>query len=246
MGKLASGQTTRSNAMQVRDIMTRKVVSASPETPVLELAGLLVDHGISAVPVTIGERVVGMVSEADLLHRHELGTQRDPAALHWWQRLLAGDGSPGSYVEAYATKVEDIMTTPVVSVTENLPVRDLAALLESHNIRRAPVLRAGSMVGIVSRADFVRALVAQGRVRDGERSRSDESIRRALVARLEAQRWWHAQTCELTVSDGIVHLAGLVDSAEQKAATRVAAENVPGVRGIEDVRTYAIPAGGYL
>jgi CBS domain-containing protein len=232
--------------MQVRAIMSRNVVVAAPDTSVLDVASLMVHHRISAVPVADGDSVVGMVSEADLLHRHELGTQRDPAALPWWRRILSGDDAAEFYVEAHATKVRDVMSTPVVSVAESMAVSDLAAVLESNAIRRAPVLRDGRLVGIVSRADFVRALVARARVARGGRARSDESIRRALLAELESQGWWRSRRCEVTVSDGIVHIDGPLESVQDQVAARVAAENIPGVRGIEDTRSVSIPPGGYL
>ena len=233
--------------MQVRDIMTRNVITVSPDTSVLDVASLLVHHHISGVPVAAGDSVVGMISEADLLHRRELGTQRDPTDLSWWRRILAGEeDSADAYVQAHATKVRDVMSRPVISVAENTAAGDLATRLEANGIRRAPVLRAGRLVGIVSRADFVRALLARARVKHGERARSDESIRRALLAELESQGWWRPRLCDVTVSDGIVHIAGPLESAQSKAATRVAAENIPGVRGVEDSRSPSIPAGGYL
>ena len=232
--------------MQVRDIMTRNVITAAPDTSVLDVAALLVHHHVSALPVADGDSLVGMVSEADLLHRDELGTQRDPATLSWWRRILAGDDAAEAYVQAHATKVRDVMSTPVISVTESTKLGDLAALLESNGIRRAPVLRADRIVGIVSRADFIRALVARARVKHGEHARSDESIQRALLAELESQGWWRPRRCDVTVSDGVVHIAGPLESEQAKVATRVAAENIPGVRGVEDTRVLSIPPGGYL
>jgi len=232
--------------MQVRDIMTRNVIRAAPDASVLDVAALLVHHHISAVPVVDGDSLVGMVSEADLLHRDELGTQRDPATLPWWRRILAGDDAAEAYVQAHATKVRDLMSTPVISVTESTKLGDLAELLESNGIRRAPVLRAGRMVGIVSRGDFVRALLAQARVKHGEHARSDASIQRALLAELESQGWWRPRRCDVTVSDGVVHIAGPLESEQDRVATRVAAENIPGVRSVEDTRVLSIPSGGYL
>jgi CBS domain-containing protein len=231
--------------MRVRDIMTRRVISAAPDTSVLDAAALLVDNGISGVPVVDRDAVVGMVSEADLLHRHELGSARDAASLPWWRRLFAGEDEAAIYVEAHATKVGDIMSRPVVSVVESMPVGELAALLEAHNIRRAPVLDSGSMVGIVSRADFVRALVNRARVRPTG-PRSDETIRRELLTALTAQGWWRPALCDVTVADGVVHVTGVIGSMQEKVATRVVAENIAGVRGVEDDRSLEIPAGGYL
>jgi CBS domain-containing protein len=233
--------------MKVRDIMTRTVISAAPDTSVMDVAALLVEHRISAVPVISEGAVVGIVSEADLLHRYEIGTERDPAARPWWKRLFGGEDAPMSYVESHAMKTRDIMTPRVVSVAQDMPVGDLAALFESQRIRRAPVVQDGAVVGIVSRADFVRALLARSRSsRHEERAETDESIRRALLAELEAQPWWHPGRSDVSVVGGVVHIHGQLESAEEKTAARVAAENIPGVRGVEDGRSASVPSGGYM
>ena len=232
--------------MQVSDIMTRTVISAAPDSSVLDLAALLVDNRISAVLVINCGTLVGIVSEADLLHRYEIGTDRDPSARPWWRRLFSSDEAPWNYVESHAMKVRDIMTTPVVSVAEDTSVADLAELFESRHLRRVPVLKSGAVVGIVSRADVVRALVEQAKTRHRERLTGDESIRTALLAELESQSWWQPDRCEVSVVDGIVHFSGLLDSVQEKEAARVAAENIPGVRGVEDSRSVLIAAGGYV
>ncbi len=232
--------------MRVRDIMTRDVVSAAPETSVVDVARLMLDYRVSAIPVLRDDSLVGIVSEADLLHRYELGTQRDAAAQPWWRRLFGGDAAPWSYVEGHAMKVGDIMTTPVVSVEHDASVVDVAALFESRKIRRAPVLRMEAMVGIVSRSDFVHALVALAEIRRDPRPKSDEWIRRALLGELESQRWWHPERSRVTVRDGIVHISGMFGSPQEQVAARVAAENIAGVRGVEDSRSLALAPGGYL
>jgi CBS domain-containing protein len=232
--------------MRVRDIMTRTVVSAAPETSVLDLAKLMLDNRVSAIPVISGGSLAGIVSEADLLHRYELGTQRDATAQPWWRRLFVDEDAPWSYVEAHAMRVRDIMTTSVVSVNDDALIGDVAALFESRNIRRAPVLRAGALVGIVSRADFVRALVARAEIRRDPPPKSDESIRRALVKGLESHRWWRPDQSHVSVHDGIVQISGLFDSPQERVATRVAAENIAGVRGVEDTRSLSVAPGGYL
>jgi len=232
--------------MKVRDIMTRTVVSAAPETNILELATLMLENRVSAIPVISDGSVVGIVSEADLLRRYELGTQRDAVPRPWWRRLFVDEEAPWSYVQAHAMTVKDIMTTPVVSVEDGASVGDVAALFESEHIRRAPVLSAGAMIGIVSRADFVRALVARVETRRDPRPKSDESIRRALLEELESHSWWRPDRSRVDVRDGIVHVSGLFDTPQEQVATRVAAEKIPGVRGVEDTRTLSLAPGGYL
>ena len=232
--------------MYARDIMSTAIVSTTPDASVLDAAALLVDKHISAIPVLSGDRVVGILSEADLLRRYELGTQREAAAVPWWRRVFGGGSEPWNYVEAHAMKVRDVMTPRVVSVAEDTSMEDIAALFESHRIKRAPVLDAnGRMVGIVSRADFVRALVARAKAARDAQPTDDESIRRALLAELTAQPWWHPDRSEVIVSGGVVHYAGSYDSPEEVVAARVAAEGIPGVRAVEDGRSISIPAAGY-
>ena len=232
--------------MKVRDIMTRTVVSAAPETNILELATLMLENRVSAIPVISDGSVVGIVSEADLLRRYELGTQRDAVPRPWWRRLFVDEDAPWSYVQAHAMTVKDIMTTPVVSVEDGASVGDVAALFESEHIRRAPVLSAGAMIGIVSRADFVRALVSRVETRRDPHPKSDESIRRVLLEELESHSWWRPDRSRVDVRDGIVHVSGLFDTPQEQVATRVAAEKLPGVRGVEDTRTLSLAPGGYL
>ena len=104
----------------------------------------------------------------------------------------------------------------------------------------------GTMVGIVSRADYVRALVARAEIRRDHRPKSDESIRRALLEELESHRWWRPDRSQVAVHDGIVQISGLFDSPQEQLATRVAAENITGVRGVEDTRSLSVAPGGYL
>lgn len=231
--------------MRARNIMTRAVVSVTPDASVLEAAALMVDKRTNAIVVTTGDALVGIVSESNLLHRTELGTQRDPAARPWWRRLLDADTAAISYVEAHAMKVRDVMTTHVITVEEDTPVADVAALLEEHKIKQAPVVKAGSVVGIVSRGDFVRALVARARRGHDAQPQSDAAILRALRAELESQPWWHPDRSNVTVSGGVVHFFGQVDSPDEKAPARVAAEYVAGVRAVEDSRALVLPAAGY-
>jgi CBS domain-containing protein len=129
------------------------------------------------------------------------------------------------------------MTPDVVSVTPDTPVAQIATLLEKRGIRRVPVVQGGRIVGIVSRSNLVEALAAKGRLMNTGDS-SDGAIRVRLTAELERQPWWRSNTANVIVTDGVVHYFGMVDSEDprQRQAARVAAENVPGVRAVEDHR----------
>jgi CBS domain-containing protein len=221
--------------MNAVDIMTSKVIAVTPETLVREVAALLCEHRISAVPVVDNGRLVGLVSEADLLHRHEIGTDLDTRTGSWWLRLFSADRSPGNYVKSHARQARDVMTREIVSVAADTPVTEIANLLESRGIKRVPVVRDGRLIGIVSRANLIQALAVERRSRKPARPSDDNTIRERLLAELECQPWWR-NSSNLIVTDGIVHYWGAIDSEVERQAARVAAENVPGVREVVDHR----------
>ncbi|HZV94143.1 MAG TPA: CBS domain-containing protein [Caldimonas sp.] len=226
--------------------MTRDVAWVTPEAPVLDVAELLVARRVSAVPVLDNGELVGIVSEVDLLHRQELGTAWDPFDRPWWVRLFKGEQWPASYVKSHAATVADVMSPPVITVLEEASMVELAKVLERHSIRWVPVLRGRTLVGIVSRSDLIRALVAKGRMARGPGCTNDDAIHTAVLGELEVQPWWRPGQSQVTVSDGVVHFSGLVDSHDEARAARVAAENIPGVKGVQDHRLDGVmPALGY-
>ncbi|HLY56817.1 MAG TPA: CBS domain-containing protein [Stellaceae bacterium] len=149
--------------MQASDIMTRDVVSVGPETGLKEVARLLLERGISAVPVVdpAGE-VIGMVSEGDLIGRDD--AERE-ARRDWWLALLAeGEALHPEFLASFGDgdrTAREVMSAPVVTVTEAAEAREIARLLAAHHVKRVPVLRGGALVGIVSRADLLRAFAGE-------------------------------------------------------------------------------------
>lgn len=146
--------------MQARDVMTTEVAAVSPDTPTRQVARLLLERRISAMPVVDASGApVGMVSEGDLVGRgaSERAERRD-----WWLELLAeGTRLAPSFLEfvkAADRPVREVMATPVVTVSEDTELGAIARLLATHCIKRVPVVRGGRVVGIVSRADLLRAL----------------------------------------------------------------------------------------
>jgi len=225
--------------MRAADVMTATVITVDPDTSVQQLAVLLSDRGISGAPVVDSSgNMIGIVSEGDLLHRAELGTEtRDDRRRSWWLEHYAS-GLAQEYVKSHGRTVKDIMTRDVITVTADANLADVATLLESRRIKRVPVMRDGKIVGIISRANLVRALSATLMAAPSGPSGSDDdrTIRAQLLSELGRQPWagkvW-AQ--DIIVSGGIVHLwFGSNESEERRQAVRVAAENIPGVRGIEE------------
>ena len=146
--------------MQARDVMTSPVLSVTSDVTVQEIARLLLDRHISAVPVVDGEGILlGLVSEGDLIHRADAGTERHPS---WWLGLVSDpEDDARSYLKSHGLRAGDVMTRNVVAVTEDAPIPEIAELLEKHRIKRVPVVRDGCVVGIVSRANLLQALVAR-------------------------------------------------------------------------------------
>lgn len=222
--------------MKAKDIMTSPVITVGPATPVNEIAALLYERRISALPVVERGRLVGIVSEADLLHRHELGTDCVARSGSWWLRLFSADRSIEEYIKSHARKARDVMTREVVSVAPDAAAAEIATLLETRGIKRVPVLEGGRLAGIVSRADLVQALAQVPKAAARVTPPSDAAIRGRLLAELQRQAWWRRGTSTLEVSDGLVSYRGTVESEEERDAARVAAENIAGVRGVEDFR----------
>ena len=223
--------------MNAIDIMSAPVISIAPDTPVHDIAALLLERHISGVPVLDKGRVVGMVNEFELLRRCEIGTDGSAPERSWWARLVERDQGPIDYVRTHAQRARDLMTRQVVAVTEDTPVPKIASIFAARAVRRIVVLRERHLVGIVTRADLVHALALASQDKQVPRTQSDEAIRVRLLAELESQPWWQSSQSSVSVVDGIVHYRGLIESEDARPAARVAAENVPGVRGVADTRT---------
>jgi CBS domain-containing protein len=221
--------------MRAQDIMTAKVITATPATLVRVAAARMSEHRISALPVVENGRLVGVVSEADLLHRYEIGTDCALGGDPWWMRVFSADRSPAEYVKSHAREVRDIMTHDVATVAPDTSLAEIATLLEKRRVKRLPVLKRGRLVGIVSRSDLVRAL-AGAKAASEPRPVTDATTRSLLLAELGRQAWWRADLANVTVEEGIVTYYGVIDFEYQRIAARVAAETVPGVRSVVDRR----------
>lgn len=217
--------------MQAKHVMTSPVITVTVDATVAEIAELLLTRRISGVPVTdAAGRVVGIVSEGDLLHRRESGTERRRP--RWLSLLVSGGSQANEFVKTHGTRAADVMTRPVVSGDTDLA--DIAVLMERERIKRVPVLEDGRAVGIVSRANLLHGLVAVRRNAPAAASGGEDAIRDALMKRLEGESWIDLNQVNVVVKDGVVHLWGVVDSDEQRRALHVAAESVPGVTRIEE------------
>lgn len=222
--------------MNAKDVMTSPVITVTPDTLVSDIAALLLEKRISAVPVLHKDRLAGIVSDADLLRRYEIGTDRTLKGDPWWLRLLGTSRLPGEYVKSHARYARDVMTRGVAAVAPDTSLADIATMLENLRIRRVPVLHEERLVGFVSRSDLVRALAAAKTARQFTDAMSDEEIRGQLVAELRRQAWWRPEYSNVSVDKGVVTYGGYVDLEDERAAARVAAEIIPGVVDVVDAR----------
>ena len=213
--------------MQVRDVMTRKVISIPADTPAMAIARLLADRGISAVPVTDGwGMLLGIVSEADLIRRLASSDAPEPGFL----RALFYDRERAAahYAAVHGATAADIMTRNVVTVTEEVTVEHAASVIEHRRVRRLPVVQDGVLVGILSRADLLRALLVP------PPETSDETIRAAVGSEIARLPWADAPYVFFDVGDAVVTLYGFCHSAAVRKGLEAIAASVPGVKRVED------------
>jgi CBS domain-containing protein len=219
------------HAMKAADIMVPSVISVSSDATVQDVAQVLLKHRISGVPVVDAEgRLVGIVSEGDLMRRPEAGTLRRPS---WWLTLIGSKEEQAfDYIKSHSRKVADVMTQRVVTASPDTPVGDIATLLEKHGIKRVPIVKDGKVVGIVSRANLLQALACLKSVPAA--TTDDESIRAKLNSKLEREQWTKPSLINVIVHEGTVDVWGIVDSQIEKKAVRVLVESTPGVRAVND------------
>jgi CBS domain-containing protein len=212
------------------DVMTSDVVSVEPDTPVRDIAELLYSRRISGVPVVENDQVIGIVSEGDLIgHVAAIGEPRRS----WWLSLFADESlAARDYAKTHGRTARDVMTASVVSVEETATLAEMARLVERHRIKRVPVLRDGKLIGIVTRGNLLQGLATLKA--ELPKSVDDATIREELVAELRNQPWAHLLAEDIVVENGVVHLHGTVRTEDERRGLRIAAENVRGVRSVED------------
>jgi CBS domain-containing protein len=231
--KGSTGEFGGNGGMKAADVMVSPVITVGPECSVQELAEILLEHRISAVPVVSKNGdLVGIVSEGDLIRRTEIDTERPRSRS--LALLIGSQPLAAEFVKSHARRVADLMTRDVIVATPETPLRDIAALLEKNGIKRVPIVSNGKVVGIVSRANLVQALATARKEIKAAAATSDRMIREELLARLRREPWARTSQLNVTVHDGTVELWGTVRSQAEKRAVRLAAELTPGVRTVND------------
>jgi CBS domain-containing protein len=227
--------------MNARDVMTRNIISISPDATVLQAARKMLEHHISGLPVVENGKLVGVLSEGDFLRRQETQTQRRRSR---WLEFLMGPGRMAEeYTRTHGSKVSEVMTTNVQTATEDTSLEDIVRLMEKHHIKRVPVMRAGNLVGIITRANLMHAMVGLARGIKPVKA-SDAAIREQLMKVMQEQTWAPTAMVDVQVHDGVVELWGTILDERQRDALKVAAENIAGVQAVRDNLAWIEPISG--
>ena len=216
--------------MLARDLMSTGLLTFVPDMGLEAAARAMAERGVSGAPVVRKDGLlVGIITEGDLIRR--LADAAAPKS-GWFARMFrAAEEDAARFARVRGRIVKDAMTLDVASVDEDATAEQIAHIMESRGVRRVPVLRDGVLVGVVSRADLLRALIIDET--GTALARSDAEIRRALSAALREQPWFDRQLMFFDVADGVVRLHGFCGSEDIRRALRVLAEGLPGVMRVE-------------
>ncbi|WP_095081033.1 CBS domain-containing protein [Mesorhizobium sophorae] len=217
--------------MQAKAIMTAPVIGIEPTASISDAAGLMLSKKFSGLPVIRSDgTLVGIVSEGDFLRREELGTNRKRS--RWLEFLVSPGRAADEYVQANGRRIEEVMTTDVVTASPGVPLPEIVALMTCHRVKRIPVVDDGKVVGIITRSDILRALLTV--LSAPSAARDDERIRQDIIAELATQTWAGKDMIDVTVDKGVVELSGAIFDERERQAAIVAAENVAGVKAVKD------------
>jgi CBS domain-containing protein len=217
--------------MRAHQIMTRPVITVTPETTIVEAANTMLQKHVSGLPVTDATgKLVGIVSEGDFIRRGEIGTQRRRGR---FLKFILGPGRAATdFVHEHGCKVAEIMTPQPLTITEDTELEEIVELMEKNNVKRLPVMRGDSIVGIVSRANLLQAVASLAR-EIPDPTADDDHIRNRVIDTIEKNDWCPFGL-SVIVRGGIVHLSGVITEERSRKAAVVAAENVTGVTKVHD------------
>jgi CBS domain-containing protein len=219
--------------MNASDVMTAGAITIGPDVNVQSAAKTMLEKGVSALPVVDQNgKLIGIISEGDLIRRTEAGTEEKPS---WWLRLISGnDTLASSFVKAHGIRVADVMSGSVVTASPDTPLAEIAGLLEKNRIKRVPIVKDGKVVGIVSRANLLQALASAKPAFAGSVAVSDPTLRDNILTRLWEQPWAHPSMINVIVTSGVVDLWGTVTSDTERKALRILVAETPGVVSVND------------
>lgn len=230
--------------MKVHDVMTHDVVTIGAAALVSDAMHLMLERKFSGLPVVEADgTLVGIVTEGNFMHRAELGTERQHPT--WLEYLLSPGRLAHEYVDAHARRVAEVMTRDLVTIDDDAPLAEGVRLLEKHHIKRLPVIKQGRLVGVLSRADLLRAYLARASTSQAV-DLSDAAIHNRINDELCRESWSPRQNIAVSVQNGVVELRGVLTDERTRIALRVLVENVPGVKGVLDHLTTIEPHTGFV
>ena len=225
--------------MQARDIMTTSVVTTRPDTSIRELAELLSKRQFSGLPVVDANgRLLGIVSEGDLIHHSAIGG--DSKGKWWLERLADPDAIARAYSRTHGQTAGDVMVRHVATISDEADLQQVAATLDTQGIKRIPVIRDGHLVGIITRSDLVRVLAHADLDRDGA-PRDNATVQKDILGKMAEQSWLDTSYVNLQVREGIVELGGFIASEDQRHALHVLIDEVSRSRKIDDKLQIGLP-----
>lgn len=230
--------------MNANEVMTVGVITVRPDASVTDAARLMVEHGVSGLPVVDAHgQLVGIVTEGDFLRRAETGTER--LRPRWLEFLLGSGRLANEYVHSHARKIQEVMTSGPVTVCQNTPLQDVVTVMERHRIKRVPVLGGQTLVGIISRANLVQALARLAEEAEPSRP-DDEAMRAQILDDLKRERWTPRDALNVIVRNGVAELWGVIFDERQRQAIKVVAENVRGIKAVRDHLVFVGPISGVV
>jgi CBS domain-containing protein len=217
--------------MRAHQIMTRPVVTVTPETTIIEAANTMLQRHVSGLPVVdAAGKLVGIISEGDFLRRSEIGTQRKRGR---FLKFILGAGKEATdFVREQGRKIAEIMTPEPLTINEDTDLEEIVALMEKNHVKRLPVTRGDKLVGIVTRSNLLQAVASLAR-QIPDPTADDDHIRNRIISALEKKDWCPFGL-SVVVRNGIVHITGVITEERSRQATIVAAENVAGVKKVHD------------
>jgi CBS domain-containing protein len=232
--------------MKVRHAMSTNVITATPDTPLIDAMRSMLREHISGLPVVDAHgALVGILTEADLMHRAEIETEAGHVRPAWLDFILGPGRQAREFTASHARHVGEVMTRDVITVDAGAPLIEAVGLMEKHRVMRLPVLRNQALVGILSRADLLRAFVRA--LPDAvPEDLSDAAIATRLRAEFDARQWTPRGTVHADVHDGVVTLHGVIVNDDVREALLVMTGNMTGVMRVEDQITTIEPMTGMV
>jgi len=223
--------------------MTYGVISVPEGASIAETVETMLRSRVSAVFVFDADHALsGVLSEGDLMRRSELGTE--PKRPHWLDFLLGGGRLAESYARERGRKVGEVMSRNVETIAEDADLSEAVDRMIRRKIKRLPVLRGETLVGVISRSDLLKALIATTPQPTGPHS--DAEIKAAIQAELDKLDWAPRASVRVEVQNGVVTFDGAIIDERMRGALKVIAENTPGCVAVHDHMAWIEPNSGYF